>query len=77
MARESVSKTYVMAIVLAAVCSLLVAGAAVGLRPRQEANKIRDRKKNILLVAGLFDAKTSVEESFKQIEPRIVDLATG
>jgi Na+-transporting NADH:ubiquinone oxidoreductase subunit C len=77
MARESVSKTFVVAIVLAAACSLLVAGAAIGLRPLQEANKIRDRKKNILIVAGLYDAKASVEESYEQIEPRIVDLATG
>jgi Na+-transporting NADH:ubiquinone oxidoreductase subunit C len=77
MARESVSKTFIVAVVLAAVCSLLVAGAAIGLRPRQEANKIRDRKKNILIVAGLYDAKAPVEESFKQIEQHIVDLATG
>jgi Na+-transporting NADH:ubiquinone oxidoreductase subunit C len=77
MARESVSKTFVVAIVLAAACSLLVAGAAIGLRPLQEANKIRDRKKNILIVAGLYDAKASVEESYEQIESRIVDLATG
>ena len=77
MARESVSKTFIVAIALAAVCSLLVSGAAIGLRPLQEANKVRDRKKNILIVAGLYDAKASVEESFQQIEPRIVDLATG
>ncbi len=77
MARESVSKTFVVAIVLAALCSLLVSGAAIGLRPRQEANKIRDRKKNILMVAGLYDAKASVEEAFQQIEPRVVDLASG
>ena len=77
MARESVSKTFVVAIVLAAVCSLLVSGAAIGLRSKQEANKIRDRKKNILIVAGLYDAQASVEEAFKQIEQHIVDLATG
>jgi Na+-transporting NADH:ubiquinone oxidoreductase subunit C len=77
MARESVSKTFVVAIVLAAVCSLLVSGAAIGLRSKQEANKVRDRKKNILIVAGLYDAQASVEEAFKQIEQHIVDLATG
>ena len=77
MARESVSKTFVVAIVLAAVCSLLVSGAAIGLRSKQEANKIRDRKKNILIVAGLYDAQASVEEAFKKIEQHIVDLATG
>jgi Na+-transporting NADH:ubiquinone oxidoreductase subunit C len=77
MAHESLSKTFTVAVVLAIACSLLVAGAAIGLRPRQEANKVRDRKKNILIVAGLYDAKASVEKSFEQIEPRIVDLATG
>jgi Na+-transporting NADH:ubiquinone oxidoreductase subunit C len=77
MARESLSKTFVVAIVLAAVCSLLVSGAAIGLRSKQEANKVRDRKKNILIVAGLYDAQASVEETFKQIEQHIVDLATG
>jgi Na+-transporting NADH:ubiquinone oxidoreductase subunit C len=77
MARESVRKTFIVAIVLAAVCSLLVSGAAIGLRSKQEANKIRDRKKNILIVAGLYDAQASVEEAFKQIEQHIVDLATG
>ncbi len=77
MARESVSKTFVVAIVLAAACSLLVSGAAIGLRPMQEANKIRDRKKNILMVAGLYDAAAPVEKSFEQIESHIVDLATG
>ena len=77
MARESVSKTFVVAIVLAAACSLLVSGAAIGLRSMQEANKVRDRKKNILIVAGLYDAKAAVEKSFQQIEPRVVELATG
>ncbi len=77
MAREAVSKTFIVAIVLAGFCSLLVSGAAIGLRPKQEANKIRDRKKNILIVAGLYDATSSVEESFKQIESHIVDVATG
>ncbi|GAX60667.1 Na+-transporting NADH:ubiquinone oxidoreductase, subunit NqrC [Candidatus Scalindua japonica] len=77
MAHESVSKTFIVAIALAATCSLLVAGAAIGLRPRQEANKVLDRKINILIVADLYDTKASVEESFKQIETRIVDLATG
>ncbi len=77
MARESVSKTFIVAIILAGLCSLMVSGAAIGLRSKQEANKIRDRKKNILMVAGLYDAKASVEEAFQQIEPRVVDLASG
>ncbi|MDJ0810934.1 MAG: Na(+)-translocating NADH-quinone reductase subunit C [Desulfobacterales bacterium] len=77
MARESVGKTFVVAIVLAAFCSLLVSGAAIGLRSKQEANKVRDRKKNILVVAGLHDAQTPVEEAFQQVEVRIVDIESG
>lgn len=77
MARESLIKTYVVALSLAVTCSLLVAGAAVGLRPLQEANKVIDRKKNILVVAGLHDAEVPVEEAFQQVEVRIVDIETG
>ncbi len=77
MARESLIKTYVVAIGLAVVCSLLVSGAAIGLRPLQEENKIIDRKKNILVVAGLHDAAVPVVEAFQQVEVRIVDIETG
>ncbi|MCI5221109.1 MAG: Na(+)-translocating NADH-quinone reductase subunit C, partial [Candidatus Electrothrix sp. AR4] len=38
MDKESTAKTFSSVMLLALVCSLLVAGAAVGLRPRQEAN---------------------------------------
>ncbi len=77
MARESLIKTYVVAVGLAVACSLLVAGAAIGLRPLQEENKVIDRKKNILVVAGLHDAEVPVEEAFQQVEVRIVDIETG
>ena len=77
MARESLIKTYVVALSLAVCCSLLVSGAAVGLRPLQEENKVRDRKKNILVVAGLYDEETEVAEAFRQIEVRIIDIESG
>ncbi len=77
MARESLIKTYVVALSLAVACSLLVAGAAVGLRPLQEENKVIDRKKNILVVAGLYDKQTGVAEAFEQVEVRIVEIETG
>ena len=63
--------------VLAFICSLLVAGAAVGLRPRQEANRKLDQKKNILTAAGLFQQEVSVDEQFGSIETRLVDLQSG
>ncbi len=52
-ANDSVSKTFAVVGGLCLVCSILDAGAAVGLRPLQEAAKDRDRQANILHVAGL------------------------
>ncbi len=77
MARESLIKTYFVALSLAVTCSLLVSGAAIGLRPLQEENKVIDRKKNILVVAGLYDEDTEVAKAFKQVEVRIVEIETG
>lgn len=66
-----------MTLVVCAFCSVLVAGAAVVLRPPQEANKLLDRKRNILMAAGLLAEGKSVDELFKNIDARVVDLATG
>lgn len=74
---ENAAKPFYSVLVLAFVCSALVAGAAVGLRPLQEANKVLDRKKHILYAADIYDASKSVEELFSPIETRIVELATG
>ena len=43
MARDTVSHTLLVATVLCVACSVLVSGAAVGLRERQETNKQLDR----------------------------------
>jgi Na+-transporting NADH:ubiquinone oxidoreductase subunit C len=77
MADEHPLKPFYSVLVLAFVCSALVAGAAVGLRPMQEANRALDQKKNILYAAGLYDSEKSIEEMFTPIETKIVDLATG
>ncbi len=57
--------------------TLLVAVAAVKLKPMQDYNKELDRKKNILQAAGLFEEGRPVAELFAQFEIRVVDLATG
>ncbi len=77
MKNDSTQKTLAVAILLCLVCSIVVSGAAVGLRPLQEKNKSIDIKKNILDVAGLLDANTDIESAFKQIEAKVVDLNTG
>jgi len=80
--RDTIAQTLLVATVLCVVCSVLVAGAAVGLRSTQEANKRLDKKKNVLLAAGNLDAKKltalEVDEAFEaSIERVLIDLATG
>ena len=55
MQRESVGHTIKIATLLCVVCSVAVSVSAVVLRPRQEANKALEVKKNILSVSGLLD----------------------
>lgn len=65
------------------VCSVVVSSAAVALRPAQEANKVVDRQKKVLEVAGLIGAdedlsNEEIRSRFEaKIEARAVRLATG
>jgi Na+-transporting NADH:ubiquinone oxidoreductase subunit C len=81
--RDSMTNTFVVTLVLCIGCSLLVSTAAVALKKTQGENKLLDRQRKIIEVAGLaketpLDAK-SVREMFTDgtIEPRVVDLQTG
>jgi Na+-transporting NADH:ubiquinone oxidoreductase subunit C len=77
MAEESVIRSYYTVLILAFVCSALVAGTAVGLRSKQETNRLQDQRKNILYAAGLYEESKGVDELFAPIETRVVELATG
>ncbi len=77
MGKEPAAKPFYSVLVLAFVCSALVAGAAVGLRPLQEANRQQDQRKNILRAAGLYDKDKPVDSQFSNIKTKIVELATG
>lgn len=70
-------KPFYSVLILAFVCSTLVAAAVVGLRPLQQKNSLLDQKKNILYAAGLYDENKSVEEMFQSITPKLVDLKSG
>lgn len=65
------------------VCSIFVSGAAVSLKDRQEANKVLDRQKKVLTVAGLIEEgneppPAEIEKLFQtRIKPRLVNLKTG
>ncbi len=78
--KESFFKPFYSVLILAFVCSFLVSLVSVGLRPLQESNRALERKKNILLAAGLLHGETNTKDIltlFSQVEPRIIDLATG
>ena len=75
--QDSIPKTLTVALLLCIVCSVIVSGAAVSLKPMQLANKDQDRKKNILLAAGLYDQSQTIDQQFEAIETRVVDLTTG
>ena len=77
MGKEPAAKPFYSVLVLAFACSALVAGAAVGLRPMQEANRQLDQKKNILRAADLYDKNKPVDTLFSVIETRIIKLSTG
>ena len=77
MNKDSTLYTILAAAVLCLVCSIVVSTAAVKLRPLQEANKVEDKKRNILQVVGLLEEGQSINEAFEQVETRIVDIRTG
>jgi Na+-transporting NADH:ubiquinone oxidoreductase subunit C len=77
MGKEPAAKPFYSVLVLAFVCSALVSGAAVGLRPIQEANRLIDQEINILRAAGMYDENKPVDALFTDIETRVIELATG
>ena len=74
---DNIVKTIGVATLLCLVCSIVVSGAATALKPKQVANKLLDKKNNILAVAGIADSEKTVDELFSQVEAKVVDLATG
>ena len=83
MKRDSTAQTLLVATMLCVVCSVIVAGAAVGLRPLQQANKRLDQKKNVLIAANLISegqavSQQEIDELFAQkIHRVLIDLKTG
>lgn len=74
---DDTKKTLIVAVGLCLFCSMIVSVAAVSLRPVQDANKLLDKQKNILQVAGLYDEGVNVAEAFSAFEPRVLDLESG
>ena len=82
--KDGLGNTFSVAVLLCLVCSVVVSGLAVVLKPMQMLNKELDQKKNILRAAGLLAAGSdvgpggrTVEEMFADFTVRAVDLDTG
>lgn len=79
--QRSVGYIVLFATIVCVVCGLAVASAAVGLAERQKANKLLDKRKNVLMAAGLAspDESLSAEEinsRFAAIKPVVINLET-
>lgn len=74
---DSIPKTIFVAVSLCLFASMIVSVAAVSLRPIQEENKLRDKRINILQVAGVYDPSENIREAFQAFEPHVLNLATG
>lgn len=82
--KDSLSNTFIVALGVCLVCSIIVSGIAVALKPQQQANKELDQKQNILRAAGMLpqgasvdDQGRGVDELFSQFTAKVVDLDTG
>lgn len=78
---DSIGKTLLVVLVLCLVCSVVVAGSAVGLKPLQQEQRAQDKQRNILAVAGLMREGMNADDVSKifaeRISARLVDLETG
>ena len=83
MRHRSTAYTVSFAAAVCLVCSLLVSGAAVGLKERQEVNKLLERQKRILVLTGLLEegeslADDEVRKLFEEnIVPEVIQLVDG
>ena len=60
--QESIGRTLLVAFVMCLVCSVIVASAAVMLKPVQLTNSLLDKQRNILVIAGLIQPEASAQE---------------
>ena len=79
--KESTVRTLTVAVLVCLVCSVFVAGAAIALKPTQVENRLLDKQRSILAIAGLGEAGMSgakVKELFDStITAKLVDLESG
>ncbi|VDA09762.1 Na(+)-translocating NADH-quinone reductase subunit C [Klebsiella pneumoniae] len=77
---DSIGKTLLVVLVLCLVCSIVVAGSAVGLKSRQQAQRALDKQRNIGSVradAPRYGCGCGSGHLRGAHYPRLVNLATG
>ncbi|MDV6316878.1 Na(+)-translocating NADH-quinone reductase subunit C [Idiomarina sp. HP20-50] len=72
---ESLGKTVGVVLALCLVCSIIVSGAAIGLKPLQEKNAALAMQENILDAAGILEPGMDIPAVYdKRIKPLVVSL---
>lgn len=75
--------TFIFAAAVCLFCAVFVSGAAVSLKDRQEENKVLDRQKKVLAVAGIMEegagwTPDKIKSSFTaNIQVKVVELKSG
>ena len=75
--KETVGSTITVAFVVCLVCAIIVASAAVALKPTQKANEVLNLRKNVLIAADIYDSSKGINEQFEALEEVIIDFASG
>ncbi|MCL2021458.1 MAG: Na(+)-translocating NADH-quinone reductase subunit C [Betaproteobacteria bacterium] len=79
--KESIIRTLIVALAVSLVASIFVAGSAVTLKPIQQQNRLLDKQRSILAIAGIEGERLSATEARALFERRIraevIDLDTG
>jgi Na+-transporting NADH:ubiquinone oxidoreductase subunit C len=75
--KDSIFNIFKVVLGVSIFCSIMVAVSSITLRTKQEENKILDRKKNVLVAAGIYSDGIQIDEAFQSIEPITIDLRSG
>ena len=74
---NSLKNTFIVATTVSLVCAVVIATAAVVLKPFQEKNVLRDKQRNILQAAGLYQPNLAIEAQYEKVEEIVYDFTSN
>jgi len=81
MGNDSIKKVLIVSFSLCIFCSVLVSGAAIVLKEKQQQNKVMDVKRNLLISSGVIDSsvtdKNEILKAYESVTELAVDLSSG